>query len=173
MHAPLAPSQHHNTNPNLAIVNALDRSPQFIDKSIHRASNLTFALRTLGTSLAGLLLIGRERQAHTVDAMPLIRGCVEAFALEHMPQVAAAIGANNLRSQHAEGTVLMALNGAGQRVEVSWPAAARFELVRSLVQRRGAPGAGVDTLLGVVLIELSGARGLGSLLAEDAELFLV
>lgn len=103
--------------------------------------------------------------------MPLIGGRVEALALEHVAQVAAAVGAHNLGARHAERAVLVAHDGAGDRVEVRRPPAARLELVVGLVQRRRAPRAGVDALRGVVLVEGAGAGGLRALLAEDAELF--
>ena len=58
---------------------------------------------------------------------------------------------------------------ARRTVEEGRPAAAALELGDTLVERRAAAGAGVHALL-VVLVVLPGSRGLGALLAEDAEL---
>jgi len=50
------------------------------------------------------------------------------FALEHVAQVAAAVGARDLHAPHAHGVVHMPLHGAGQVVVVGWPPAATVEL---------------------------------------------
>lgn len=102
--------------------------------------------------------------------MPLVRRRREPLTLEHMAQVPAAVSASDLDALHEEAAVLVALHRAGDAVEVGGPAAAALELVRGLVQGRVAAGARVDALGGVVLVEGAGARRLGSLLAQDAEL---
>jgi hypothetical protein len=102
--------------------------------------------------------------------MPLIRRRREPFSLEDVTQMTATIGAYNLRPDRAKASVLVPSHGAGDAVKVRRPAAARVELVRSLVERRVAPGTGVDALLGVVLVKLSGTGGFSSLFSEDSEL---
>lgn len=105
--------------------------------------------------------------------MPLVRRRVEPFSLKHVAQVPAAVAAHDLGPRHAKGAVLVPRHGARDAVEIGRPAAARVELVRGLVKRRVAAGAGVHARGGVVLVELAGAGGFGALFAEDAELFLV
>lgn len=117
-----------------------------------------------------LLLLIREPQTNTINTMPLILLPPEPLPLEHMPQVPPAVRARNLRPHHAQRAVLEALHRAGERLEVGGPPAVRVELLRGLVQRRGAAGAGVGAGGGVVLVVVAGAGGLGALLAEDAEL---
>ena len=102
--------------------------------------------------------------------MPLIRRRREALPLKDVTQVAAAVGAHNLGAAHPQRAVLVAGHGSGDAVKVGGPAAARLELLLRLVQGRGASGARVDTFLWVVLVELAGAGGFGSLFTEDAEL---
>jgi hypothetical protein len=84
--------------------------------------------------------------------------------------VAAAVGAHNLGALHAEGAVAAAQHGARHGVEEGRPAAAAAELVRGAVQRGVAARARVGALRREVLVEGARVRGLGALLAEDAEL---
>lgn len=105
--------------------------------------------------------------------MTLVSRGGEAFPLEDVAEVAAAVAADNLGAEHAEGAVLVAGDGSGDGVKVGGPAAARGELVRGLIEGGVAAGAGVDSGCGVVLVELAGAGRFGALFAEDAELFLV
>lgn len=113
----------------------------------------------------------------------------EPFALEDMPQVPAACGASDLCAGHPKRMVFVASDGARNRctrargsavrhgrkacgtrtVEERRPAAPAVELGRALVQRRAAAGAGVHAV-GLVLVVLARAGGLGALLAEDTEL---
>lgn len=102
--------------------------------------------------------------------MALIRRGLVPFALEDMTQVAAAVGADNLDAQHAQRTVRVPGDGAGDAVVVGGPATAGLELVVRLVQWCIAAGAGVDARLRCVLVILAGAGRLGSLFSEDAEL---
>lgn len=67
----------------------------------------------------------------------------------------AAVGAHNFCSGHTKGAILMTNNRAGDAVKVSRPAAARLELVGSLVERRLTTCASVDTFVWVVLVERS------------------
>lgn len=102
--------------------------------------------------------------------MPLVRRRREALSLEDMPQMTATVGAHNFRPDGAKASVLVPRHGAGDAVKVGRPAAARVELVRGLVKRRVASGTGVDALLWVVLVVLSGAGRFSSLFSEDSEL---
>lgn len=102
--------------------------------------------------------------------MALVGRGGEALALEDVPQVAAAVVADDLDALHEHAVVLEALDGARDAVEVGGPAAAAVELVRRLVQGRVAPGARVHARRGGVLVELAGPGGLGALLPEDPEL---
>lgn len=93
-----------------------------------------------------------------------------AFPLENVPEMAAAVGADNLGPRHAKGVVLVARHRAGDAVKVGRPATARLELVVGLVQRRITASAGVDTRVGEELVVLAREGRLGALLSEDAEL---
>lgn len=94
-----------------------------------------------------------------------------AFALENMSQMAAAVGAHNLGARHAKGAVCMSRHCARDRVEVGWPAAAGFELMRGLVERSSAGGARVDAGRWHVFIVGARVGGFGALFAKNAELF--
>lgn len=48
------------------------------------------------------LNLGLMLDADTVHTMPLVRGCREAFTLEHMAQVPAAVGAGDLNAPAGE-----------------------------------------------------------------------
>jgi hypothetical protein len=102
--------------------------------------------------------------------MPLIGGRVIPLALKHMPQMAPAIRAHDLRALHAEGAIGMACYRSGDIIKVCWPTAAGLELVVRGVQRGVAAGAGVDTSLWCVLVKFASVRGFGPLLSEDSEL---
>jgi hypothetical protein len=95
----------------------------------------------------------------------------ETFALEDVPQMPTTVGADNLGSRHAQGAVLMTSDRAWDAVKVRWPSTARLEFVVGLVQWCFTACACVDTLLWIVLVELSRAWWLGALFPEDAELF--
>jgi len=103
--------------------------------------------------------------------MPLIRRRRKPLALEHMPQVAPALGADDLRARHAPGFVLDALDGAGHGVEEGRPAAAGLEFGVGGVEGRVAGGAGVGAGGGVVLVVGSGGGWFGRFLADYSELF--
>lgn len=131
------------------------------------------SLALLGLTLIHRLILGRKLEANAVDAVPLVGGGRVAFALEYVPEVAAAVGADDLDAGHAQRSVLVPGHGAGDAVEVGGPPAARRELVARLVQWGVAAGAGVDSRLGRVLVELAGARSLCALFTQDAELLCV
>jgi hypothetical protein len=97
----------------------------------------------------------------------------EPLALENMAKVTTAIGAHNLRPRHAQGAVFMASDGAGDAIKISWPAAVGVELLLGLVQGCGTSRTGINALLRVVLVELAGARGLGTFLSQDTELLWI
>lgn len=70
-----------------------------------------------------------EVQRDTVDAVTFIRGCIVSFSFEHMSQVSAAVGADNLSPLHAKCSIGMASDGSLYGIKVRWPAASRLELV--------------------------------------------
>ena len=117
------------------------------------------------------LVFRRKAQADAVDAVTLVSGRVETLALEHMSEMATAIGTHNLGACHAKGAVLVADDGPGDAVKVGGPPTSGAEFVAGLVQRRVAAGAAVDALLGVMLVVGARARSFGALFTEDAELF--
>lgn len=67
---------------------------------INRSNPGKSCLAILGRTFS-LLVVGRKVQAHTVDAVALIRGCGIALALEDMAQMSTTVGADNFRSRHA------------------------------------------------------------------------
>jgi len=123
--------------------------------------------------LASLLnrIILSELQADTVHAMPLIdRGCI-TFSFEDVAKMATTVAADNLSSLHAKGAIRVSRHCARDGIEICRPTAARLELVVCLVERRIAASAGVDTLLGHVLVIFSCSWSFGTLLSENPELF--
>jgi hypothetical protein len=126
----------------------------FIATSISQLSTYSIVQHALSLAILGLALgslfnrfvIGRKAQADAVDAVPLISGSCEAFALENMAEVAATVRAHDFGAGHAESLVLVASYGSGDAVEVGRPAAAGLELVGRLVKWSVAGGAGVDAL---------------------------
>lgn len=84
--------------------------------------------------------------------------------------MSATIAADNLGALHAEGPVDVSGNRPRDRVKVCGPAAAGIELVRGLIERGIAAGAGVDALGWIVLVVLTGERRLSPFLTEDPEL---
>lgn len=102
--------------------------------------------------------------------MPLVGGGRVAFALEDVPEMSTAVGADDLDPSHSQRSILMSGHGAGDAVKVGRPPAARGELVVRLVQRGVAAGTGVDSRLGRVLVELAAAGPLCTLFTQDAEL---
>lgn len=102
--------------------------------------------------------------------MTLIRRRRESLSLENMAQVTTAVGADDFRPDRTKAPVLVSSHRARHAVEIGWPAAARVEFVSGLVERRIARSAGVDALLGVVLVKLSSAGGFSALFSENSEL---
>lgn len=117
------------------------------------------------------IVLVMKLQTNAIDTMSLIRRRRITLSLEDMAEVAAAVRTNDLSPLHAKAAVCMAGHGARDTVEVSGPAAARFEFVVRLVQRRIAAGASVDTGRGHVLVILASEGRLGAFFSEDAELF--
>lgn len=105
--------------------------------------------------------------------MSLIRGRRVPLALEDMAQVTTTVGAHNLDALHAESAIGVSCDGAGDAVKVRGPSAARLEFVVGLVDRRVAPRAGVDAVVGEELVVFAGVRGFSAFVAEDAELFYI
>ena len=116
------------------------------------------------------LVVLREIQADAVDAMPLVRRGRKALTLKDVSQVSTTVRANNLRPRNTKGAVLIPSHGAWEAVKVGRPPAARLELVVGLVQEGVAPGAGIDSCLGVVLVELAGSRRFSALLPQNTKL---
>jgi hypothetical protein len=102
--------------------------------------------------------------------MALIRWRRESLSLKNVAQVAAAVGADDFSPHRTKASVLMSSHCARDAVEIRRPAAARVELVSGFVERRIAGSAGVDALLGVVLVKLSSAGGFSALFSENSEL---
>ena len=103
--------------------------------------------------------------------MALVGRRLVPFPLEDVTQMPTTVRAYNLGPGHAQGTIGVPRHSAGNAVKVRRPAAARRELVGGFVQRGFAPGAGVDTLVGLVLVPFARARRLGAFFSQDAELF--
>lgn len=97
--------------------------------------------------------------------MPLIRRCRITLALEHMSKMTSTVGAHNLGSSHSKSAISVTLDSTRYAVEVCWPAAARLELVVRLVEWRITAGAGVDTVVWLVLVVFTSSWRLGALLS--------
>src|SRR5690606_5466570 len=97
--------------------------------------------------------LGRGLQAHAdrVHAVALVRRGVVALALEHVAQVRAAVGAEDLGAGPAQGVVRAVLHPVlGQRGVEGRPPAVALELRLAPEQLTAAGSAGVDALgLGV------------------------
>lgn len=65
----------------------------------------------------------------------------------------------------------MSCHGTRYAVEVGRPTTAGLELVRCLVERCIAGGAGVDAFLGHMLVIFACERRFSALFSQDAELF--
>lgn len=136
-------------------------SHHYTKKSTNTIEHQHLCLALLGHRL----VVGGKVQANTVDAVSLVGRCVEAFALENMAEMTAAVGAYNFRTQHAECAIFVSGNSSRDAVKVGGPTASRLELVVGFVEGSLATGAGVDSLGRVVLVKGSGARGLSALFA--------
>ena len=108
---------------------------------------------------------------HTINAMPLIRRCIIPLALKYMSKMSPTICTHNLRPTHPKSAIFMSYNGTWYRVEKRRPAAAGFEFVGCFIKRGVTAGAGVDAVRREVLVVFAAERRLGSLFAEDSELF--
>lgn len=82
-----------------------------------------------------------------------------------------AVRAGNLRPLHPKRAIDMSCNRTRNRVKVRRPSTPRLEFVICCIEGRVAARASVDALRGVVGVVFAGAGTLGTLLAEDAELF--
>lgn len=118
--------------------------------------------------------------------MPLVGGGVVPLALKHVPaglsvstiagrsvrnkpKVATTVGTHNLDALHAKRAVLVSDDGTGDALEESRPAAAAGKLGGAAVQRGRATRALVHARVGLLVV-LTRARALGTLVAQDAEL---
>ena len=108
-------------------------------------------LRHLGDGV-GLGGGGLVAQADAVDAMPLVGGRREALVLENMPQVALALGANDLDARAVRVGSL--LDGAVDAIVERRPSTAAVELGSRVVERSAAADARVRALLRVFRLVL-------------------
>jgi hypothetical protein len=111
-----------------------------------------------------------ELNAHRVDTVPLVGGRRVALALEHMSQVASAVGAHDLRPLHSKSAVGVSGHSAGNGIEESGPATARLELMLCGVNRCVAAGAAIGAGARGVLVVLARERRFGAFVTENAEL---
>ena len=102
--------------------------------------------------------------------MSFVRRRSISFAFEDMPKMTTAFTAHDFRAAHAKSAISMPRDSTGYAIEVCRPTAAALELVRCLVKRGVAAGAGVDASGRHVLVVLAGVWGLGTLFAEYAKL---
>lgn len=102
--------------------------------------------------------------------MPLVGRRRVAFALEHMSEVASAVGAHDLCPLHAESAVGVSGHCTRHGIEERRPAAAGLELVLSSVDGRIAAGASVGARAWRVLVIFAGEGSFGAFLTENAEL---
>eukprot|EP00636_Phaeomonas_parva_P012632 CAMPEP_0118854134 /NCGR_PEP_ID=MMETSP1163-20130328/2462_1 /TAXON_ID=124430 /ORGANISM="Phaeomonas parva, Strain CCMP2877" /LENGTH=199 /DNA_ID=CAMNT_0006786811 /DNA_START=780 /DNA_END=1377 /DNA_ORIENTATION=+ len=99
-----------------------------------------------------LLRGGVVLDTDAVHAVALVGRRGEALPLEHVAQVAIALGANDLRP---EAVLILDLgDGSGHTVVEGRPAAAAVELAAGVVERRAAASALVGAILGVLGAEL-------------------
>lgn len=96
--------------------------------------------------------------------MSLVGRCGIALPLKDVSQVAAAITTYNLRSRHPKTAIGVSRHSAGDTVEICGPSTAGLELVRGLVERGIAGGAGVDAGGGHMLVVFASVGGFGALL---------
>lgn len=101
--------------------------------------------------------------------MPRVGRRLVALALEDMAEMRSAAAAQDLGARHKHGPVAVLGDGAGDALKEGRPAAAAVELGRAAIDRRAARSAPIDALLRMVVV-LTGARGVGALLAQHAEL---
>jgi hypothetical protein len=102
--------------------------------------------------------------------VPLIRRRRVALALEHMSQMASAVGAHDLGPLHSKGAIGVSGHGARNGIEERRPAAARLELLLCSVNGCIAAGASVSTGAWGVLVVLARERRFGAFVTENAEL---
>jgi hypothetical protein len=112
-----------------------------------------------------------EAQTDTVHTVALISGSLISFTLEYMAEMTAAVGTDNLRSLHAKGAINMSSDSTRDGIKVCRPATAGLEFMIGGIQGCVAARAVVNASRRVVGIVFAGAGALGSLFAEDAELF--
>lgn len=116
------------------------------------------------------LVVLVELDADRVDAVSLVGGRGVALAFEDVSKVAPTVGAHNLNPLHAKGTIHVSCHSSRHCVEEGWPSTSTLELLVGRVEGSFAAGAGVDSLVGVVLVVLAAEGRLSALLAEDSKL---
>jgi hypothetical protein len=126
---------------------------------------LWFTLYSLRSSHYALFPCFFEVEGGGVDAVELAGG-VGAVG-EDMTEVAAALGTGNFDATHAEGAVVMEVDGVfGEGLEETGPAGSGLELGVGFEEGSVAGGAVVEAV-GVVIDEGAGEGAFGALLAED------
>jgi hypothetical protein len=103
--------------------------------------------------------------------MPLVRRRLITLALEDVSQMPATITAHDLCPRHPKRTIGVSCHCTRNAIEVCWPSAAGVELVGGFVEWGVASCAGIDALVGHVLVVFASKGSFGTLFAEDAELF--
>lgn len=83
----------------------------------------------------------------------------------------ATVGTHDLRPRHAESTISVSRHCARDTIEICRPSASGLKLVRGVVQRGIAAGAGVGARGGHVFVIGPGVGGFRAFLTEDAKLF--
>jgi len=115
----------------------------------------------------GELFLG-EVHGDAVDAIAEAGGRWAVF--EDMAQMAAALAAMCLDTDHAEAAIDRGCNRAGERVVKAWPAGAAVELGAGDEEFLAAAGAG-KAAPAVFVIEGAGAGAFGAVAAQDVILF--
>lgn len=132
---------------------------------------MSYICSSLGFGL-GISIFG-EPQADTVHTMPLIRRCWETLAFENMSKMASAVAADDFSALHAKGIVHISFDSTGNRIKISGPPTARFELVVCCIKRRITASTVVYTLRGIVRVIFASPRTFSALFTENPELFWV
>ncbi len=112
-------------------------------------------------------LAGDESHGDRIDAVARVLGG-HSFTMKNMPQVAAAIPANNFGAMSVR--VLTTINGFGHLIIEAGPTAIAFELVVGSVKRRVAPSANKRARIFQIRV-LAGEWLLRAFANDDARFF--
>lgn len=116
-------------------------------------------------------LLRPEFQAHTVHTMPFVRGRIETFSLEYMPQVAVALGASHLGPNHPKRLVLVDHQSTWNGIVKRRPATVGVEFRQRLVKWVVARHTLVDSRPRRSLVVLSRVGSFSAQFPENPELF--